>query len=77
MEKTMIINGVTIKRQTEKAILVEATSNETTEMFENASGDYKMWFPKSQIVGDYHYGSSFGCDFIEVSTWIADQKGLI
>lgn len=57
------IEGVTLGKETDKAILV------------TLEGGEEHWFPLSQI-HEIHRSSDKGGDAIVVSEWIAKQKGL-
>lgn len=57
------LEGVTLGKETDKAILV------------CREGEPDMWMPLSQVTS-MHRGKDKGTDKIVVSGWIAKQKGL-
>lgn len=62
-QPTHKLPGVNVMRLSEKGVLLELAA------------DVEMWIPKSQIIGPPP--TKLGIQDLEVTAWIAKEKGLI
>ena len=68
--KAVWLKGVTVFRETEKALLVGASDK---------GKEYAVWIPKSQVVSSQLTHDRYGVQTgdIELTLWIAKEKGFV